>query len=204
MFQGLDEKIFAMRELLALNRVPYDYFPDESKFMVTDTDYSLTFTPRETPMRAWVTKGGKLLYSGNPTVAILDLGERYRQEFRDRLNYGGPDRELMIRLASQADLKKLADTGCHWKPQNPDQCIVHTLVSSCGMDPAYEDNTADFHPDGGSGCILSNDDYVFGIRCNHLIWMTGNHDTDGPGVLLVGNHKGALTMAILRDASFHY
>ena len=114
------------------------------------------------------------------------------------------DRELMLRLASQADLKKLADTGCHWKPQNPDQCIVHTLVSSCGMDPAYEDNTADFHPDGGSGCILSNDDYVFGIRCNHLIWMTGNHDTDGPGVLLVGNHKGALTMAILRDASFHY
>jgi hypothetical protein len=34
--------------------------------------------------------------------------------------------------------------------------------------------------------------------------MTGEHETDGPGVLLVGNHKGALTMAILRDASFHY
>ena len=44
MFQGLDEKINAMRDLLALNRVPYDYFPDENRFMVTDTDYSLTFT----------------------------------------------------------------------------------------------------------------------------------------------------------------
>ena len=35
------------------------------------------------------------------------MGNIYRQEFRDRLNYGGSDRELMINLASQADLKKL-------------------------------------------------------------------------------------------------
>ncbi len=72
------------------------------------------------------------------------------------------------------------------------------------MAPAYEDNNSAFHPDGCSGCILSNDEPVFGIRCNHLIWMTGDHETDGPGVLLVGNHKGSLTMALLRDGAFHY
>lgn len=204
MFQGLDEKIFAMRDLLELNRVPYYYVPDEHKFVVTKTDYSITFTPDETPMRAWITKGDKILYSGNPTSVIIDMGNIYRQEFRDRLNYGGSDRELMINLASQADLKKLAATGCPWKPLHPDQCIIITLVSSAGMAPAYEDNNSAFHPDGCSGCILSNDEPVFGIRCNHLIWMTGDHETDGPGVLLVGNHKGSLTMALLRDGAFHY
>ena len=204
MFQGLDEKIFAMRDLLGLNQVPYHYVQDEYKFVVTDTDYSITFTPDETPMRAWITKGDKILYSGNPTSVILDMGERYRQEFRNRLHNYGSDRYLLIEMASQDDLKKLAATGCHWKPQNPDQCIVHTLVSSAGMTPAYEDNSADFHPDGGCGCILSNDDYVFGIRCNHLIWMTGEHETHGPGVLLVGNHKGSIAMALLRDGAFHY
>ena len=83
-----------------------------------------------------------------------------------------------------------------------------------------------FHPNGKTGCIDLPDDYMLGIRCNHLIWIDGycecvcweNADiytteedfetvskkmTDADSilgnkcVLLVGNHKGILVFNLL-------
>lgn len=47
-----------------------------------------------------------------------------------------------------------------------------------------------FHPSGNTGCIVSNDEYIFGIRCNHLIWIEGWSEVFGSGYFVVGNHKG--------------
>ena len=49
-----------------------------------------------------------------------------------------------------------------------------------------------FHPNGNCGCILVEDDYIFGIRCDHLIWIEGSCE-DGKDVIIVfGNHKGSI------------
>ena len=61
-----------------------------------------------------------------------------------------------------------------------------------------------FHPNGNTGCIHINDDYIFDIRCNHLIWIEGEcegvefwwkeKDFEEEGypksILICGNHKG--------------
>ena len=54
-----------------------------------------------------------------------------------------------------------------------------------------------FHPNGNCGCILVEDDYIFGIRCDHLIWVEGSCEDieceDGKDVIIVfGNHKGSI------------
>ena len=35
------------------------------------------------------------------------------------------------------------------------------------------DDSHNFHPNGECGCIELDDDYLFDIRCNHLMWATG-------------------------------
>ena len=203
MFQGLDEKINAMENLLKLNRVPVKYVHDEHKFVVEGTEYAITLNTQETPMRTWISKGVlpvavDILYSGNPTFACIEMGNIYRREFRDRL-VQVPWRFTSMKLASNDDLSRLTRTGCPWKSHARSRCVVLNLVSSAGLDFDYEEGNSAFHPDGCSGLILADDETVFGIRCNHLIWMTGNHDSFGPSVLLVGNHKGSLSMSILFD-----
>ena len=81
-------------------------------------------------------------------------------------------------------------------------------------------DTLSFHPNGNCGCILLDDDYAFGIRCNHLIWAEG--DCEGieyfwteddhniaeekskrneydvyKSILVCGNHKGGLSTKLL-------
>lgn len=46
----------------------------------------------------------------------------------------------------------------------------------------------DFHPKD-SGCIKLEDDWMFGFRCNHLIWID-YYAVNDPKTLLIGNHKG--------------
>ena len=81
-------------------------------------------------------------------------------------------------------------------------------------------NDISFHPNGYCGCIQSAYDYVFGIRCNHLMWAEGNcegsesfwntidktypliyDDVDFVdtfrAVLVYGNHKGILTTKLI-------
>lgn len=56
-----------------------------------------------------------------------------------------------------------------------------------------------FHPTGKCGCILLDDDYMLGIRCDHLMWAEGFHehhrdlDYKDNTILIWGNHKGNLS-----------
>lgn len=68
-----------------------------------------------------------------------------------------------------------------------------------------------FHPQNNSGIILLDDDYLFGIRCEHLVWIDGETApwsyeeeigcemnvklTDA--VMLIGNHKGNLKIKLI-------
>lgn len=74
-----------------------------------------------------------------------------------------------------------------------------------------------FHPNGKCGCIELNDDYLFGIRCNHLMWAEGSCEgvencfegleesndiedyikTINNTILFYGNHKGTFCMYLL-------
>ncbi len=75
-----------------------------------------------------------------------------------------------------------------------------------------------FHPNGNCGCITMGDDYIFGIRCNHLMWMEGNcegledfwnandhqvlektQDQDElfHAILITGNHKGLFMQKLI-------
>ena len=49
-----------------------------------------------------------------------------------------------------------------------------------------------FHPNGNCGCILVEDDYIFGIRCNHLIWVEGSCEDEKDVIVVLGNHKGSI------------
>lgn len=72
-----------------------------------------------------------------------------------------------------------------------------------------------FHPNGNCGCILLDDDYAFGIRCNHLIWAEGNCEgtedfwtekdrqkSEYDTILIYGNHKGVIKNKLLAFQEF--
>jgi hypothetical protein len=73
-----------------------------------------------------------------------------------------------------------------------------------------------FHPNGVCGCMLLDDDYAFGIRCDHFMWAEGNcegvegfwndcdFNTDSEdlyknfkAILIYGNHKGSLYIRVI-------
>lgn len=63
-----------------------------------------------------------------------------------------------------------------------------------------------FHPNGNCGCILVNDDLIFGIQCNHLMWAEGccegvetfwKSSYELNSILVYGNHKGHLVVKLL-------
>lgn len=70
----------------------------------------------------------------------------------------------------------------------------------------YQENLS-FHPNGKSGCIISKDDYIFGIRCCYLMWAEGfcegnegfwtDNDQSFRAILIYGNHKGSLRMRLI-------
>lgn len=71
------------------------------------------------------------------------------------------------------DFEKLASQSPmahHYQQMKYDlEEILHPNFSG-----SYSDiSQFDFHPNGISGCIISDDDYIFGIRCDHLMWMEG-------------------------------
>ena len=69
-------------------------------------------------------------------------------------------------------------------------------------------NEFSLHPNGNCGCIELDDDYMFGIRCDHLMWSEcwcegvegfwdeNNLDEDDI-ILIYGNHKGLFTIKAL-------
>lgn len=94
-------------------------------------------------------------------------------------------------------ITKLAYSGCPWKPENIANVQVHTIY---GVDSEVDPEDMGFHPNGGCGCVTLGDEEIFGIRCDHLMWLTGDHEYLGDGkdgVLLLGNHKGTLFIKYL-------
>lgn len=78
----------------------------------------------------------------------------------------------------------------------------------------YENNNRNedfnFHPNGKCGCIEMNDEYLFGIRCDHFMWADGELEyrpfckteaTEENGlnncVMVYGNHKGHLEIYLV-------
>ena len=58
-------------------------------------------------------------------------------------------------------------------------------------DPVYNTEPLSFHPNGKCGCVDMGDDYIFGIRCGHLIWFEGKCEyPDCEAIIVCGNHKG--------------
>ena len=95
-------------------------------------------------------------------------------------------------------LELLKRSGCPWTPKVLENVKVTTLLDWACNDENSEDLA--FHPNGCCGCVVVLDDYIFGIRCDHLMWMLGEHESHkGTGVLLLGNHKGTLVLKFLHE-----
>ena len=47
-------------------------------------------------------------------------------------------------------------------------------LANSDEEPDFNQDELSFHPNGKCGCIRMGDDYLFGIRCDHLMWMEGN------------------------------
>ena len=95
-------------------------------------------------------------------------------------------------------LKTLQFSGCPWKPKEYKNTKTVTLYDGYSTD--IDPENMEFHPSGCCGCCVVPDDYIFGIRCDHLMWFTGEHERfgdDNGGVLLMGNHKGRLVLKFL-------
>lgn len=67
-------------------------------------------------------------------------------------------------------------------------------------------NDLTFHPTGKCGCFELKDEEMFGIRCNHLMWMDGrmeeiepfiNDDEERDVILVFGNHNGAFRVRLI-------
>lgn len=85
-------------------------------------------------------------------------------------------------------------------------------IANIDDEPVFNQEDLTFHPNGKCGCISVGDDYIFGIRCEHLIWFEGNCEglesfwtekdctyptkCDNPlnhvchAIMICGNHKG--------------
>ena len=122
------------------------------------------------------------------------------------------------RKMSQEDFDRLRRSGCPWRPIKLENVVVRVLAD---YDRPIDEEEGAFHPDGGCGCVVMDDDYICGIRCDHLIWMTGWHEyhnrhqsrkfdkvknwDNRPGsddydcLLLVGNHKGIVEMRLVLE-----
>jgi hypothetical protein len=71
----------------------------------------------------------------------------------------------------------------------------HTAYSIDKVD-IYETT---FHPNGECGCISLFDEYMFGIRCNHLMWAEGwlEDEDQSDAILIYGNHKGEVVTKLI-------
>ena len=110
-------------------------------------------------------------------------------------------------MVSKKDLEKLAVCSELAKGLDPEMCELIYMYNGGRRDPYTDIGQVTFHPNGKSGCILAYDEYIFGIRCDHLMWSEGYFEgleTPGfevrPGELgymLYGNHKGSLCIGFL-------
>lgn len=116
------------------------------------------------------------------------------------------------------DLLKLAK--CSVMANRLMSCKVELISLETNFREKLSFNQDDFafHPNGNCGCIRMGDDYIFGIRCDHLMWMEGNcegtesfwngndhlaaesaDDTDDVfcTILITANHKGIFMQKLI-------
>lgn len=99
------------------------------------------------------------------------------------------------------DLRKLGESSPLAKQFVQLNILEHCKIADIDS-KSLEEFT--FHPNGDCGCISLLDDYMFGIRCDHLMWSDG--DCEGtepflngnkPAILVYGNHKGIFMMKLI-------
>ncbi len=106
----------------------------------------------------------------------------------------------LIRLAESSHLARYFLTCTE---QESMECKFFNIR---GFDGVYK-GSLDFHPTGACGCIYLPDTYLFGIRCEHLMWAEGYCEycwyipsyisaTDR-SILIYGNHKGEFKAGLL-------
>ena len=102
----------------------------------------------------------------------------------------------------QKDLEKLAMCSELAKKLDAGKCRLLKVYS--GGENAVNNDLSQltFHPNGRCGCILADDERMFEIRCDHLMWsegyvegieMSDDEKCPKPGELafiIYGNHKG--------------
>ena len=92
------------------------------------------------------------------------------------------------------------------------------ILANSDEEPEFNQEDLSFHPNGKCGCIRLGDDYIFGIRCDHLMWMEGNCEgvesfwgkdddldlkADDPlrtgyfSIIISGNHKGKFIQKLI-------
>ena len=117
------------------------------------------------------------------------------QEEKDLIIECNKSYEMEI-LASQSQLaEKMRKSGYYYKVAD---VISYDVYHDCDVvNNPFAYGYFSFHPTGNSGCIISDDCYFFGIRCNHLMWCEGycedvdDDDAELPtSILVYGNHKG--------------
>lgn len=89
-------------------------------------------------------------------------------------------------------ITKLAYSGCPWKPKNLEQVCVHTIY---GGEDEIDPEDMGFHPNGCCGCVTLGDEEIFGIRCDHLLWLVG-----GTRIPWFGQERGSAPWKPQRNA----
>ena len=85
-------------------------------------------------------------------------------------------------------------------------CIYPVTGFSAEGNKFYDE--FNFHPNGKCGCIEMDDDYLFGIRCDHFMWadgeleyrpfyLTKDEEDSDRCVMVYGNHKGSLEIYLV-------
>ncbi len=107
------------------------------------------------------------------------------------------ERNYKAELGLVYDLIKLAKQSTMAFKHLLDDVEVITLTE-VDEDSDFNPEDCSFHPNGKCGCIALDDDYIFGIRCNHLIWFEG--DCENPecdAIMVCGNHKGVFVQQLI-------
>ena len=104
--------------------------------------------------------------------------------------------EIKVSLQKLSEFSVLAKQKLNCNPK---------LISLCAQNKSFPDELS-FHPSGKCGCIELNDEAMFDIRCDHLLWAEGWLEgiepfmegiEDKEAILICGNHKGTFTVRLL-------
>ncbi|MGY0242251.1 hypothetical protein ACW189_08525 [Limosilactobacillus fermentum] len=68
-------------------------------------------------------------------------------------------------------------------------------VENVNVDDIDEDQS--FHPNGHMTSINLHDEYFFGVRADHFVFIDGWDEEKEDSILMVANHKGKLMIKLI-------